>query len=84
MYNIGAAGGLQLTLTALGLSAALILVVVAIFYIGLAFASYADGRKQGGYPIFAKLRRKRNLLNSAYDHGFAHSREKIAKGGYIK
>ncbi len=43
---------------------------------------YAEGRKTGGYPIFARARRHVDFSQYVYNRGLKKSRDKIAKGGY--
>ncbi len=43
---------------------------------------YAEGRKAGGYPIFARARRHVDFSQYAYNRGLRKGRDKIAKGGY--
>ena len=55
------------------------------FFTGAAFYMYAKGRKRGGYPIFAKIRRKATnyaYLDDAYIAGMKRAHKKLENGGY--
>ena len=76
---------LEHTITALVIAAAFIGFFSLCFLGALMFAEYTRGRKRGGYPIFAKTRKKlfkHDITESAYIVGLKQAQKKLEKGGY--
>ena len=76
---------LGLILQALVIAAAAIGFFSLCFLGALMFAEYTRGRKRGGYPIFAKARRKilkHDIIDDAYIAGLKQAQKKLEKGGY--
>lgn len=76
---------IMLTLQALVIAAAAIGFFSLCFFAGAAFYMYAKGRKRGGYPLFAKIRRKTTdyaFLDDAYIVGLRQAQKKLENGGY--
>lgn len=57
-------------------------IVAAVSLVVIATHEYVTGRKDGGYPVFAKLRKRIKLNRWIYKCGVKYSKNKIAKGGY--